>query len=239
MPGDELTVFLLEDDQDFAAILKRALEAHGFTVEWFELYSRFESRLTQVRPLICVIDACLPDHKGVDTVMRRLSAEAVPTILISGIYTELPDRILGLELGADDFLLKPFSPRELVARVNAIVRRTTRPTDDRSAAVRFADWVFRFESLLLIAPDHEEITLSVGEARLLRCLIANAQRVVSRDKLLDQICTIDGVAFDRSIDVRISRLRAKLRDASRSPKIIKTVYGEGYLFAPKVKIEHR
>lgn len=236
MFGGDPPVFLLEDDPDLAASLTRALKAHGFTVEWFELYRQFESRLAQLRPLICVIDACLPDQRGVETVMRRLSKGGVPTILISGVYTELPDRVLGLELGADDFMLKPFSPRELVARINAVVRRSARPAEDIASKVRFAGWTFRFESLTLTAPDCEEIPLSASEARLLRCLTMNPQRVVSRDQLLDQICGSDVSAFDRSIDVRISRLRTKLRESSRNPKIIKTVYGAGYLFVPKIAI---
>ncbi len=235
MPIDSNLVFLLEDDRDLAELLRRTLEAHGYTVECFDLYRRFESRLEQVHPMICVIDASLPDKRGVDTVMRHLAKAAVPTILISGVYTELPDRVLGLELGADDFLLKPFSPRELVARINSIIRRTTRSTVEAANAVRFAGWTFHVDRLLLIAPDGEEISMGGNEARLLQYLIANAQRVVSRDRLLDQVSTTDSTALDRSVDVRISRLRAKLRDQSRNPKIIKTVYGQGYIFVEKVE----
>lgn len=226
MSENRSPVFLVEDDQDLAATLQRALEAHGFLVERFDRFRQFENRLAQLRPLICVVDANLPDHKGVEIVMRHLSEVAVPTIMISGVYTELPDRILGLELGADDFMLKPFSPRELVARIKAVVRRSAQRSDDSSGTIRFAGWAFRIESLILVAPDREEILLSASEARLLRSLIANAQRVISRDQLLDYICPLDHAAFDRSIDVKISRLRAKLRDQSRNPKIIKTVYGE-------------
>lgn len=227
-------VLVLEDDADLAALLVRTLREHGFEAEAIGLVRDFERRLTQVRPAICILDMNLPDGRGLEVMTRRVKADAIPAIAVSGVWTDVSDRVLGLELGADDYLLKPVDPRELVARVRAVLRRS----DGASAAddvARFSGWTADFRSHRLIAPDAAEVELSTSEVRLLRALASRPQRVQTRETLMEEEAAAGAIAFDRSIDVRISRLRAKLREDPRNPQIIKTIYGAGYMFAAPVE----
>ena len=125
-------VFVLEDDRDLAAMLVRALQDHSFDTESFGLVRDFERRLIQVQPAICIVDMCLPDGPGLEVIVRHLKSSRIPVIIVSGVWTEVSDRVLGLELGADDYLLKPFNPRELVARLRAVLRRAPPPRAPRS-----------------------------------------------------------------------------------------------------------
>lgn len=233
MTNDRPHVLVLEDDGDLATILVRTLCNHGCQAEAFGLVRSMERRLEQVQPSLCIVDMCLPDGQGLDIIVRRLKRDRIPAIVISGVWTDVADRILGLEVGADDYLLKPFDPRELVARVRAVLRRTHGEAAIDDIIARFAGWTADFRSHRLVAPDGEELELSSAEARLLRILASRPQRVQSRETLMDG-ADAGRIAFDRSIDVRISRLRAKLRENPSSPRIIKTIYGAGYLFAPTV-----
>lgn len=227
-------VLVLEDDADLAAILVRTFREHGFDAGASGLVRDFERRLSQVRPAICVIDLNLPDGAGLDVVARRLKSDGIPSILMSGVWTDVSDRVLGLELGGDDYLLKPVDPRELVARMRAVLRRAEGAAQDEDRMARFSGWTADFRGHRLIAPDGEEVELSASEVRLLRALATRPQRVQTRETLMDEDEAAGVLAFDRSIDVRISRLRAKLREDPRNPRIIKTIYGAGYMFAPKV-----
>ncbi|MCB1354023.1 MAG: response regulator transcription factor [Rhodobacteraceae bacterium] len=228
-------VFILEDDHDLATILVRTFREHGFDAESFGLIRNFERRLSQVRPALCFIDMRLPDGPGLDLATRRLHSENIPVIIISGVWTEVTDRVLGLEMGADDYLVKPFSPREAVARARAVLRRAEGTAERGAEIARFSGWTVDFRSHRLTAPDGEEIELSGSEVRLLRALVSLPQRVLSRETLMDGDGMSATITFDRSIDVRISRLRNKLREDPRNPRIIKTIYGAGYMFAPKVE----
>lgn len=234
MPTTRPLVLVLEDDCDLAPMLVRTFREHGFDAEAIGLVREFERRLTQVRPAICIVDMSLPDGPGLEVMTRRLKSDAIPTIAISGVWTEVSDRVLGLEMGADDYLLKPFNLRELVARVRAVLRRAEGASGAEDSLARFSGWTADFRGHLLIAPDAEQIELSTGEVRLLRALASRPQRVQSRETLMEDDVA-GSIAFDRSIDVRISRLRAKLREDPRNPKIIKTIYGAGYMFASAVE----
>lgn len=230
-------VLILENDTDLAALLVRTLGEHGFDAESVGMVRHFERRLAQVRPAICIVDMNLPDGAGFEVMARRLKSDAIPAIAISGVWTDVSYRVLGLEMGADDYLLKPLDPRELVARVRAVLRRAdgaaaAAATGDNFA--RFCGWTADFRGHRLIAPDAEEIDLSASEVRLLRVLASRPQRVQTRETLMEGDETAGNIAFDRSIDVRVSRLRAKLREDPRNPLIIKTVYGAGYMFVPPV-----
>lgn len=227
-------VLVLENDVDLAALLVRTLNEHGYEAQSVGLVRDFERRLSQVRPAICILDMSLPDGAGFEVMARRLKTEAIPAIAISGVWTEVSDRVLGLEMGADDYLLKPVDPRELVARIRAVLRRTEGAAGSQDGVARFSGWTVDFHGHRLIAPDAVEIDLSAGEVRLLRALASRPQRVQTRDTLMEGDEASGTFAFDRSVDVRISRLRAKLREDPRNPQIIKTVYGAGYMFAPAV-----
>jgi DNA-binding response OmpR family regulator len=228
-------VFVLEDDRDLAAILQRTLETYGFDAESFDRALKFEQRLTQVRPDLCVVDMCLPDGPGLNVIARQLKSDAIPSIIISGVWTDVSDRVEALEVGADDYLLKPFSPRELVARVRAVLRRAAPVASRRVEIARFAGWTAEFHAYRLIAPDNREIELSASETRLLRVLVSHPQRVLTRETLMEDTAAAGALAFDRSIDVRISRLRTKLGEDPRNPRMIKTIYGAGYMFTAMVE----
>ncbi|PJN95527.1 DNA-binding response regulator [Amaricoccus sp. HAR-UPW-R2A-40] len=228
-------VLVLEDDSDLASALVRTFREHGFDAGSAGLVRDFERRLSQVRPAICVIDMNLPDGAGLDVIGRRLKSEAIPAILMSGVWTEVSYRVLGLEMGADDYLLKPVDPREMVARVRAVLRRSEGAAQDDDRFAHFGGWTADFRGHRLIAPDASEVELSASEVRLLRALASRPQRVQTRETLMEDDEAAGTLPFDRSIDVRISRLRAKLREDPRNPRIIKTIYGAGYMFAPKVE----
>lgn len=231
-------VFILEDDVDVAAVFRRALEDHGYAVERFSRRAELVRRLGKRVPDICLIDLGLPDGDGLSVVGHLLRDLNVPTIIVTG-RGELADRVVGLEVGADDYLVKPVEPRELIARIRSVLRRSgpseNSVQDTQRHVASFEGWHADFNACMLTAPDNTSIELSVAEAAVLKELIRAAGRVLSRASLLNLDSPGDLEPYDRSIDVRISRLRRKLGDDPSSPKIIKTVYGAGYMFVPKVE----
>jgi two-component system, OmpR family, response regulator len=229
-------IFVLEDEADVARVMRRALEAQGFEVERFARRADLLRALETRRPGLCLVDLELPDGDALSLVGDALRGAGIPAIIVTG-RGELTDRLIGLEIGADDYIVKPFEPRELVARVRAVLRRGERKpppgTAPRSLA-RFDGWTADLDACTLRASDGEEVQLSAAETALLRSFIEGAGRVLSRAQLLDLTGENDLEAFDRSMDVRVSRLRKKLRDNTRSPPMIRTVYGAGYVFTPRV-----
>ncbi len=188
---------------------------------------------------VVLLDIMLPDESGLD-LCRWLRAERpeLPIIMLTA-QGDPGSRVVGLELGADDYLGKPFEPRELVARIHAVVRRTggraQTAIDDGGVAVRFAGWQFDVSRRHLVSPDNVLVALSSAEFRLLSAFLANAGKLLTRDRLLD-LTRAPGVdVSDRSIDIGVSRLRQKLGDAPPEPQLIRTVRGEGYLFDAKVE----
>jgi two-component system OmpR family response regulator len=178
----------------------------------------------------------LPGDSGL-TLCREIRAHAsIPIIMVTAKGEEV-DRVIGLELGADDYLPKPFGTRELIARINAVLRRS-KPADVASehkpGRVRFDRWVFNTEARELIGDDGVTVPLSTGEHDLLLVLVQRPQRVLSREALLDLARGRSATAFDRSIDTQISRLRKKLEADPAEPRIIQTVWGGGYMFAAQV-----
>jgi DNA-binding response OmpR family regulator len=231
-------IAVVEDDHLVARTLQTTLRDFGFSAEWCRTGGEL-MRLMQTRtPALCIIDLGLPDGDGLDLV-RRLQAEQRCGILIVTGRGFLTDRVIGLELGADDYMTKPFEPRELVARVRSILRRTgsgTAPRATKAAGrrARFAKWQFEPASLTLTDNTGKSEELSAAEARLLTLFLENPNRVLDRERLAG---SRDISPFDRSIDVRVSRLRKRLRDSPSHPVLIKTVYGAGYLFAGRVEWE--
>ena len=225
------TIAIVEDERAIAEMIARALEEHGFRTECYSAGEPFLAALRGRLPSLCVLDLGLPDIDGIGLLRRLREIASVPVIILSA-RQHPSDRIVGLELGADDYVVKPFEPREVVARVRSVLRRaeTASLAPDRPAATaHFAGWRFDTGALALSAPDGELVELSAAEARLMQTFLEAPQRVLSRDFLLTAAGSED--SFDRSIDVRVSRLRKKLQtaaDGGRKP-LIRTVYGAGYL----------
>lgn len=232
-------IYILEDEKEMSRIMRRALEGLGFKTQDFRLCRDFEKALENERPDLCLIDLSLPDGDGLSVVSDSLKQRGIPAIIVTG-RGDATDKIVGLELGADDYIVKPFEPREMVARVRAVLRRGQAKSGVMQQApspkiAQFDGWSADFFSCTLTDPEGETENLSSAEAALLETFLSSSGRVLSRSKLLDIGSPDDLDPYDRSIDARISRLRRKLGDDPKSPKMIRTVYGSGYVFVAKVQ----
>ena len=224
-------IVIVEDDPDVARIIEQVLGDFAFRTVWCRSAGDLLRRLRHLAPDLCIIDLGLPDMDGIE-VMQRVRAQSACGIVILTGRAHVSDRVMGLELGADDYVLKPFEPRELVARVRSILRRREATTDSPSRQVaEFSGWLFNLGNNTLHAPGGEEHLLSNSEAELLKVFVSHPNRILQREQLMG---TRDLAPTDRSIDVRISRLRRKLEPDAHSPAFIKTVYGAGYLFLATV-----
>jgi two-component system OmpR family response regulator len=195
--------------------------------------------MTQGPVDLVILDLMLPGEDGL-TLARSLREESGVGIIILTGRGETVDRIIGLEMGADDYLPKPFHLRELLARAKSVLRRASTRAADRQAAtrsrVRFAGWSLDLASRELLSPAGEEVRLTTGEFDLLTAFVNNANKVLTRDQLLDIARNREAGPFDRTIDVQVGRLRRKLEDDPQKPTMIKTVRGSGYIFTPAVEI---
>jgi two-component system, OmpR family, response regulator len=235
---DNATILVLEDEPDIARLICNGLAEYGFRCEHVGTGQQLLARARLSTPDLCIVDLGLPDMDGMQVVRELQDGSPCAVLILTG-RNDVTDRVLGLELGADDYIVKPFEPRELVARVRSILRRYQRaaPADAPPAEpnlARFADWTFDKGRHALIPAAGDEVSLSAAEAALLLTLLRRPNKILSREQLLGER---DVDPFDRSIDVRISRLRRKLGDDPQNPKLIKTVYGAGYLFSTQVSWE--
>jgi DNA-binding response OmpR family regulator len=229
-------VYVVEDNAEIGRLVCATLDEHGFQSEHFLTGAHFLHRLKRKQPAVAVIDLGLPDLDGLQLI-RDVQSVADSAILVLTGRQSVSDRILGLELGADDYMVKPFEPREVVARVNTILRRLERSGEPRKRAqrcARFGGWIFDEGCNRLIRPGGREVELSVAEARLLATLLRRPNRILDRAALLGDG---DRESLDRSIDARISRLRRKLHADGDGQELIKTVYGAGYMLVAKVEWE--
>jgi two-component system, OmpR family, response regulator len=230
-------VLVVDDDAEIRKLLGEYLERNGFRVSLATDGAEMRRALDRSRPDLVVLDLMLPGESGL-TLCRDLRVESsLPVIMLTARAEEV-DRIVGLEMGADDYLAKPFSPRELLARIRSILRRARGLTGpERSAAhqLRFAGWTLDLAARQLVAPDGVVVALSGAEFKLLSVFAEHPNRVLDRNQLMDLTVGRDGSPFDRSIDVQVSRLRLRLRDDAREPRIIKTVRNEGYVLAAAVE----
>lgn len=227
-------IAIVEDDGAVARVIEQVLADFSFRTVWCRNAADLLGRLPSLAPDLCIIDLGLPDMDGIE-LMQRVRAQTSCGILILTGRAYVSDRVMGLELGADDYVLKPFEPRELVARVRSILRRhdgapAGSVTPARQVAA-FCGWRFDLANNTLCAPNGDSSQLSTSEANLLKVFVKQPNRILQREQLLG---TRDLAATDRSIDVSISRLRRKLEPDAGSPSFIKTVYGAGYLFLATV-----
>jgi DNA-binding response OmpR family regulator len=227
-------IAIVEDDPAVARVIEQVLGDFAFRTVWCRKAADLLARLPALGPDLCIIDLGLPDMDGIE-LMQRVRAQSSCGILILTGRVYVSDRVMGLELGADDYVMKPFEPRELVARVRSILRRNETtpvhgvPSPRQIAA--FSGWHFNLGNNTLCAPNGEKSQLSTSEANLLKVFVNNPNRILQREQLLG---TRDLASTDRSIDVSISRLRRKLEPDAGSQAFIKTVYGAGYLFLASV-----
>lgn len=226
-------VYVVEDDPDIRQLVCRTLHEYGLAAEGFGSGSSIRRAMTRCRPDLVVVDLGLPDIDGMALVRELWSKPQTGVIILTG-RSSVPDRVVGLELGADDYIVKPFDPRELTARVISVLRRLElgRNGDgDQRGKATFSGWVFDPDTLTLTSPTGAVETLSTAEARLLLVFLKSPNRVLSRDQLLEPHQQSTDQPYDRSIDVCVSRLRKKLQSDPDGPPLIKTVYGAGYLLS--------
>ena len=228
-------LLLIDDDREIRELLARFLEKHGFRVtaarDGREARRTWPSGSFQ----LVVLDLMLPGESGLDLARWLRQHSDVPIVMLTAMGDET-DRIIGLELGADDYLPKPFNPRELLARIRAVLRRSTDSPGAGGPAAHsyaFAGWTLNTLRRELRSPDGVEVPLTGGEYDLLAAMVERANRVLTRDMLLDLLRGRQAGPFDRAIDVAVSRLRRKLDNGSPA-QVIKTVRGGGYVLAAEV-----
>ena len=228
-------ILMVDDDPGIRDVVSDFLSRHGYLVETAADAREMQTALDRNRVDLIVLDIMLPGEDGL-AICRRLAGAGGPPIIMLSAMGEDTDRIVGLELGADDYLAKPCNPRELLARVRAVLRRADQRNAQNAIAAgcEFAGWRLDLVRRELRSPQGVIVNLSSGEFSLLRAFVERPQRVLTRDQLLDFARGPDSDAFDRAIDVQISRLRRKLDDGG-GQDLIRTIRNEGYMFTAKVK----
>jgi two-component system OmpR family response regulator len=231
-------IYVVEDEKDLCDMVCRKLTEFQLQARGFYSGRSARQGIAELRPDVCIIDLMLPDMDGLELVKELSRYPGTGVIVLTG-RGDLSDRVLGLELGADDYVVKPFEPRELVARIHSLLRRVDLLaqafTDSRGKFAKFAELTYDIAGLSIHWEDGRTEMLSASEALLLLKFLRAPKRVLSRDQLLDEEIETDRQPFDRSIDIRVSRLRRKIEVDPKNPQIIKTVYGAGYLLAAAVE----
>ncbi len=233
-------ILIVDDDAGIRELTAAFLGGHGYVVDVAADGAEMRARLEQESYALIVLDVMMPGEDGL-SILRSLDRSASPAVIIMSVISEEVDRIVGLEMGADDYVAKPANPRELLARIRSVLRRnqataSAAPTAGRPY-LRFAGWRLDPVGRQLFDPDQVVINLSDGEFRLLLAFAEHPRRVLTRDQLLDLSRGLNAEHFDRAIDVQVSRLRRKLTrdDAPGGDELIRTVRNEGYMFTSDVE----
>jgi len=229
-------VLIVEDDAEISRLVQDLLTREGFHVCAAENADEMTEAMTAAAPNLIILDLMLPGEDGLSICRRLRASSNVPVLMLTAKNDDI-DRIVGLEMGADDYLAKPFNPRELLARVRAILRRSqggsTITTENRRYG--FDRFVIDVDARMLTTSDGEHVSLTSAEFDLLACFVQRPRRVLSRDQLLDWTRGREADPFDRTIDMSVSRLRKKLHAHAPDTDFITTVRNNGYLFVPTVK----
>jgi two-component system, OmpR family, response regulator len=233
-------LLIVDDDREIRGLLAQYLEKHEFRTTAVPDGKEMRRVLERSHVDLLVLDVMLPGEDGLSLCRELRGRSQLPIIMLTARGEDV-DRIVGLELGADDYVAKPFNPRELLGRIKAVLRRSAHaprdPSPDAVRAFTFGAWRLDTITRTLTDAEGKEVALSGAEYRLLAVLLAAGNRVLTRAQLTELLRGRDADPFDRSIDVRISRLRQILGDDARAPQIIKTVYGEGYVVGVSVESE--
>ena len=230
-------ILIVDDDREIRDLTGRYLKKHGFRVDSAADAKAMDRLLRDGRFDLIVLDLMLPGEDGLSICRRLRASTRIPILMLTAV-AEDTDRIIGLEIGADDYLTKPFNPRELLARIRAVLRRAEAQgsaADAVEGLLTFSGWRLDPARRELRDPDGVLIELTAGEFGLLMALVERPRRVLSRDRLLDITRGRDAQPFDRSIDVQVSRLRRKIEADPKNPDMIKTVRSGGYIFTLPVE----
>lgn len=225
-------ILVVDDDPSIRDSMCEFLSLHGYAMRSASGAIEMDRELAMLRADLIVLDIMMPGEDGL-SICRRLSRDGIPIIMLSALGDDT-DRIIGLELGADDYLAKPCNPRELLARVRAVLRRRGPPDEPEATAYLFNGWRLAAFERALFDPAGVAVQLTSGEFALLKAFLQNSQRILSREQLLDLIRGPAAESYDRLIDLQVSRLRRKLGDG-QGDEMIQTVRGEGYMFTAKVR----
>ncbi len=226
-------LLVVDDDLELRELTQAYLMKNGFIVNTVESSLGMDEFLATNEVDLLILDLMLPGEHGLAIAKRLKKKKDLPIIIVSAQGEDI-DRIVGLEIGADDYLPKPFNPRELLARIRAVLRRSNgkiEEKDTESSRLVFNDFELDLNAHSL-SRGGEKVSLTSGEFDLLALLAANPNRVLHRDTILDRLTGAERSPFDRSIDVRVTRLRGKLEFDPSKPELIKTIWGKGYMFCP-------
>ena len=229
-------VLLVDDEASLREPLADYLSGQGFSVIQAENAAMARSVLVEKAPDIVLLDIMMPGEDGLSLCRHLNDAKNLPVILLTA-RGEATDRIVGLEIGADDYVVKPFEPRELVARIRSVLRRAAKPppAPEEDALFEFESWTLDPVKHRLIDPDGTLVPISSLEFRLLKAFLEHPRQLLDRDKLLDMVQGREAHLFDRAVDNQVSRLRRKIEADRTDPKFIQTVWGGGYRFAADVR----
>ena len=230
-------VLLVDDEPSLRQPLADYLARQGFSVRQAEDAAKARSALLEETPDLVLLDIMMPGEDGLSLCRHLSEAKNIPVILLTA-RAEATDRIVGLEIGADDYVVKPFEPRELVARIRSVLRRAAKQPStapDEDALYEFEGWVLDPLKRRLTDPEGTVVPLSSAEFRLLVAFLTHPRQVLDRDRLLDMVQGREAHLFDRAVDNQVSRLRRKMETDSRDPKLIQTVWGGGYRLAADVR----
>jgi two-component system OmpR family response regulator len=229
-------LLLVDDEATLREPLAEYLSRQGFVVTQAASAADARSRLRDGVPDLVLLDIMMPGEDGLSLCRHLVETRAIPTIFLTA-KGEATDRIVGLEIGADDYVVKPFEPRELVARIRSVLRRTTRnhKTPNENELFEFDGWQLDPLKRRLTDAEGAIVAISSAEFRLLMAFLEHPRQVLDRDRLLDMVQGREAHLFDRAVDNQISRLRRKIEADSRNPQLIQTVWGGGYMLAADVQ----
>lgn len=234
-------ILVVEDDEKTRNLVREYLEENGCQVQAVADGDKMWGALAAWEPDVVIMDLMLPGEDGLSLCKRLTSGEKtsnIPVIMLTARGSEM-DRVIGLEMGADDYLSKPFSSRELLARIKSVLRRArAMPKDARKVQevteIAFADWTLHLKAQQLTSPQGVIVALTKGEFELLHAFLLHPNEILNRDRIMDIYRMRESTIFDRSIDVMIGRIRKRLKEDPKHPEIIKTVWGKGYMLVPEV-----